>query len=634
MANINKSFNFRNGVQVDYDNFIVNPNGLVGIGTSIPREFLDVYGTAKITGLVTTTNLCVTGFSTFTEVRLGTGIKMSSNSGIITATAFYGNGATLTNLPTSQWQDIDVGLGFTSIYNRGYVGVATNDPRYFFQVGGNPNTQSGVGFNSTGDINATGIITSGYFSGNGASLTSLNATNISSGTISNSYLPVLNNDRLPSSISVSGIITATTGFKGDITGNVYSSGVSTFVSGIVGNVTGTASTAQSLTGTPNITVGSINSGNINSTGIITASTIGVGFATAGIATIFSTLNVGTNGTKFVVLDSGRIGVGTALPTSEFQIINSSSTLLEVISNTSSSTISIGQSVGVGKSTAVLRFGTSAKTFDIINNDTGSIRTILHSGPSGISTGKFSWIYGQTGEELMTLNYDGKLTVPGNINLSSGIGSVTIGNKLYINSDLEVTGSITGTINYPSIFTNSNLNNNLGITTLLKLNVTSNIGINSSNPIVGLDGQSSTALFSGIGINTNNISNASLIVNGFSQLGTVGIGTTTIYNVPNQGSSGVFQVHNNAITVFNGSILVDDNSRLGFGTFIPRSIIDYGNVGSSATTGYMITPTVTTPQRVGFAYTIEGAIIYNSTLKRHQGYGSTNGGVTFDWQNLY
>ena len=634
MANINKSFNFRNGVQVDYDNFIVNPNGLVGIGTSIPREFLDVYGTAKITGLVTTTNLCVTGFSTFTEVRLGTGIKMSSNSGIITATAFYGNGATLTNLPTSQWQDIDVGLGFTSIYNRGYVGVATNDPRYFFQVGGNPNTQSGVGFNSTGDINATGIITSGYFSGNGASLTALNATNITSGTISNSYLPVLNNDRLPSSINVSGIITATTGFKGDITGNVYSSGVSTFISGIVGNVTGIASTARSLTGTPDITVGSINSGNINSTGIITASTIGVGFATAGIATIFSTLNVGTNGTKFVVLDSGRIGVGTALPTSEFQIINSSSTLLEVISNTSSSTISIGQSVGVGKSTAVLRFGTSAKTFDIINNDTGSIRTILHSGPSGISTGKFSWIYGQTGEELMTLNYDGKLTVPGNINLSSGIGSVTIGNKLYLNSDLAVTGSITGTINYPSIFTNSNLNNNLGITTLLKLNVTSNIGINSSNPIVGLDGQSSTALFSGIGINTNNISNASLIVNGFSQLGTVGIGTTTIYNVPNQGSSGVFQVHNNAITVFNGSILVDDKSRLGFGTFIPRSIIDYGNVGSSATTGYMITPTVTTPQRVGFAYTIEGAIIYNSTLKRHQGYGSTNGGATFDWQNLY
>ena len=31
MANYNKSFNFRNGVQVDNNNFVVNANGLVGI---------------------------------------------------------------------------------------------------------------------------------------------------------------------------------------------------------------------------------------------------------------------------------------------------------------------------------------------------------------------------------------------------------------------------------------------------------------------------------------------------------------------------------------------------------------------------------------------------------------------------
>ena len=48
MANIRKSFNFRNGVQVDDDNFIVNANGLVGIGTSIPSEVLDVYGNIRV----------------------------------------------------------------------------------------------------------------------------------------------------------------------------------------------------------------------------------------------------------------------------------------------------------------------------------------------------------------------------------------------------------------------------------------------------------------------------------------------------------------------------------------------------------------------------------------------------------
>ena len=41
MANIKKTFNFRNGVQVDDDNLIVNQNGLVGVGTTVPTEALD-----------------------------------------------------------------------------------------------------------------------------------------------------------------------------------------------------------------------------------------------------------------------------------------------------------------------------------------------------------------------------------------------------------------------------------------------------------------------------------------------------------------------------------------------------------------------------------------------------------------
>ena len=33
MANYTKSFNFRNGVQVDDTNFVISPDGLVGIET-------------------------------------------------------------------------------------------------------------------------------------------------------------------------------------------------------------------------------------------------------------------------------------------------------------------------------------------------------------------------------------------------------------------------------------------------------------------------------------------------------------------------------------------------------------------------------------------------------------------------
>ena len=51
MANNPKSFNFRNGLQVDNDNFVVNANGLVGIGTSSPEVYLlNVYGDTRITG--------------------------------------------------------------------------------------------------------------------------------------------------------------------------------------------------------------------------------------------------------------------------------------------------------------------------------------------------------------------------------------------------------------------------------------------------------------------------------------------------------------------------------------------------------------------------------------------------------
>ena len=39
MANNRKAFNFRSGLQVDNDNFVVNANGLVGIGTSAPKNY-------------------------------------------------------------------------------------------------------------------------------------------------------------------------------------------------------------------------------------------------------------------------------------------------------------------------------------------------------------------------------------------------------------------------------------------------------------------------------------------------------------------------------------------------------------------------------------------------------------------
>ena len=79
MASIRKSFSFRNGVQVDEDNFIVNANGLVGIGTSVPSEFLDVRGTAKVVGLVTANDVFVSGVATITEIQVGSAISIGNS---------------------------------------------------------------------------------------------------------------------------------------------------------------------------------------------------------------------------------------------------------------------------------------------------------------------------------------------------------------------------------------------------------------------------------------------------------------------------------------------------------------------------------------------------------------------------
>ena len=465
MANYNKSFSFRNGVQVDEDALVVR-NSLVGINTQIPTEVLDVYGTAKITGVTTTQSLYVEETSTLGNVNIGTGIKLQKNTGIITATAFYGNGATLSNLPTSQWIDVDVGLGFTSIYAQGNVGVSTSDPRFRFQVGGNPNSGSaGVGIDSTGNIRASGIITSNYFVGIGSLITNINASNITAGTISNDYLPAIDNAKLPSNPSFTSV-TAT----------------NTFVGGLVG----IASTARGLIGSPNITVTRVTATSLDSTNI---------FAT-GIATVRTEFDVGTGGTAFSAYSSGRIGIGTGIPGSELQIRKNTNSLVEIVSESGQARLSIGQVTGVGNSTGVLRFGSLAKSLDIINNDTGNLSFYLHSGSAGINTGRFAWIYGQSNTERMSLTYDGRLGlgITNPVNTFHVVGTSTVTNNSYVGGNLEVVGSLTVGVNAnklvlgsgaSQVLNNVNISTNSGITTLSQLHITNGslLAIGTNTPDV-------------------------------------------------------------------------------------------------------------------------------------------------------
>ena len=191
MANIKKNFNFRNGVQVDDDNLLVTSTGLVGIGTTVPTEALDVRGAVKIFGDANISSATI-GIVTITEVAptqiIGAGVSIKS--GIVTAqgtgiVTFYGDARFLQGMPTSQWEDTNAGLGVSSIYNTGgTVGIATTNPQFALQVGENPNqiggvSGRGVGISSVGNINASGIVTASSFIGALTGNVNGNATGLS-----------------------------------------------------------------------------------------------------------------------------------------------------------------------------------------------------------------------------------------------------------------------------------------------------------------------------------------------------------------------------------------------------------------------------------------------------------------------
>ncbi|MEB3209527.1 MAG: hypothetical protein VKK63_11530, partial [Synechococcus sp.] len=389
MANYNKSFNFRNGVQVDNDNFIVNANGLVGIGTTVPQDYLlNVYGDARVTGLVTASSLNVSrlnvGLATLTTLNVGV---TSITSGIVTASSgvvtYYGDGSKLLNLPTSQWIDVDPGFGFTSIYAAGNVGIATSVPNFPLQIGGNPLVYStGIGINSTGDVYSNGIVTATSFTGIGSNLSFLNASNVTSGTLSTSVFPA--------NIQVSGIITAS--FAGSGAGitainadNITSGTLSTtrlpsdiIVSGVItattfiGDLTGVASSASTLLPTSTVSITSVDSA----------------FSSSGIATITDTL--------YVVGFPAKVGVGTTTePEADIEVNKVGVSSIRVISESEIATIGIGRSAEIRTGNTNLGFYqySTPNSLEIINSNAGNVNYYLNYGAAGLGTGAFHWIYG-------------------------------------------------------------------------------------------------------------------------------------------------------------------------------------------------------------------------------------------------
>jgi cytoskeletal protein CcmA (bactofilin family) len=676
MANIKKNFNFRNGVQVDDDNLLVTATGLVGIGTTIPVESLDVRGNVIITGFTSATSANI-GFLTVTtfEPTNIIGAGLSVKSGIVTATGtgiltYFGDASNLQGMPTSQWEDVDVGLGFTSIYNTGgNVGVGTEDPRTTIQVGGNVDAaQRGVGISSAGNINASGIITAASFVGD------LTGNIVSGSTFSgnidlNADLDVDGHTFLDN-VSVAGVTT----FSGNVDidahtflDNVSISGVTTTTGNVDINadvdvdghtnldnlsVAGVSTFSGPIVGTSGATINSVTIGieapsaisatasNLlltsdggttsisNDLGVTGVSTFSQDVAVAGITTTKNLLVTGVttfsgavNATSIEVPNATittKLGVGTTdTPVSDIQVTKTNLAEVQICSTSSIAQLNVGKEVGTGKTqTSQIRFGggagapysASGTSLDIINYDTGNFNYHLSGNNAAGVQGDFHWHKGINSARLMTLTGVG--------------GSLGIGNTQPTKAlDVTGAGNFTGDVN---------VGNNLIVSGALLGNVQ---GTLTGNVTGTLAGNTNTT----VGISTlNNLSVAGVAtVSNAIETPLIGIGTTA-RNHPVQindlNANRILITNNGQISIKSTDILEDTDINginvtacfggIGIGKTELGSAVDLQSAGS-ASNRFVILPKVSST--AGLQNPVSGAVVYNTTTNRVQFYNGSSWG---------
>ena len=541
------------------------------------------------------------------NANIGTGVTVYGDAGIVSATKFYGDGSTLSGVSADASSLKFGGVTKAQAISAGVV------------ITGN----AGIG-----SLSVTGVSTLGVSTFTGA------VSFGSSALFGDNDKILLGNGGTEFQVYHDGSTSVIKSGEGNL--NLQTAGGEV----ILGNTAGEV--GVSYKHNDKVEIRHDNTTRFQTSGVgvtITSQLDTTNLSISGVSTFTGVVNangqvkVGTGGTAFTTLATGQAGIGTATPTTDFQVRKSYGSKIEVVADSGVAQVSIGQTVGAGSSVGYIRYGNVNKGLEFINNDTGNVNMVLHNGPAGLGTGRFDWKYGQTNNELMSLTYDGKLginqTAP--INTLHVVGTSTVTSHAYVGGNLSVGGNITGTFSFPSILTGTNLNNTSGISTFYDINVTRKVGISSALPAVDFDAKGKTALFGGIGINTtqNNLYGNQLLVQGNATFAsTVGFGTTAP-NTDIVGSTGLIQVHNNDIVIRNGGINIDATSAsyIGIGTTSARACVDFSMVGGIGTTGYMLPPVITTAAQVGLT-TEFGGIVYNSSTNKLQCYTPTG------WQDLF
>ena len=382
MANIRKSFNFRSGLQVDNDNFVINSNGLVGIGTSVPSQYLlNVYGDTRVTGLTTTQdlfasgNLQVTGVTTVGFITAST-LDVSGDAnitGVLTASQL--------KIGDSDLVDNVIGYARTTfITDNGGIGLHTTS-----KLGINTTSSPGASDSALsvyGDVNVTGVTTASNFSGSLSG--DVNSTGISTFT----------------SLEVGASITASSGI---VTATTFN-----------GNLSGTATTATNLADGANITTGTISDDRLPDA-------------------ITSNINILSGISYF-----NQIGVNTITPQSDIHVRKNIQAEIQVTSNSDASLVGFGRSNSITGYNGVLRYGNTDGAFaysdeyslDIMNYGTGNMNYYLNPLAIVGTTGGFFW-HKET-NRLMALTSAGNLGV----GITNPTRKIEVVGTAYVSGDVE------------------------------------------------------------------------------------------------------------------------------------------------------------------------------------------------------
>ena len=691
MANIKKNFNFRNGVQVDDDNLLVTSTGLVGIGTTVPSEALDVRGNVNITGFCsfTTANIGIMTISTIKPTEI-IGAGVSIKSGIVTAegagiVTYYGDARFLQGMPTSQWADIDVGLGFTSIYNAGgNVGIATTDPRATLQIGGDvDSSQEGIGISSVGNIKATGIVTASSFVGNLTGNVTGNLTgNIASATT------ISGNVDLNGDLDVDGHTNLD---------NVSISGVSTFSENIdfLGNPAGIAQTsiqfykgdgtnsnldAINLYDNAAINVGKGHTGsiqirgNFNSTGASptfnsyilaygdnffidggssTSMRIRTQFARDAIVANSDNGGSGTvelyhsvGGTATKKLETSGVGVTITNQLDTTNIVASG--VITATTELNSPLIGVGTDVPVNP----IQVRGTGNTEIQVTSDTGiaGLTVGRESGTGNTNNAEFRYGGGaganySSAQSLDILNYgtgnfnyhisvNNPGAAAGDFHWHKGLNNerlMTLTNTGRLGIGLTTPSTPLHVLGAGTISGSLSVGNNLTVSGNLNSDVTGNVTGNLTGNVTG-------NINAATGISTfNNVVGVAATFTSGRINSTFGIGlnasepfsvNSNINNrvfVSASGNVGIKTTNTDGNTLLVAGSIV--GQIIGAGTTIPLSTVDFslagqGLTGSYANKMFMIPPKVTNAQRGNLTGLVSGAMIYNTNLNKLQVYNGS------------